>query len=357
MKPKTKALTAAVVGTALGAAGLAFIAMPASAGDAPTLPAVSADDLVQSVLTAKQPAFDGTVKVSDNLGLPLLNAVPGAGSLKFDEARLFNSGTGSTKLSIKQGNTEETTVNDGKTVWHYSSKTNSASKMVFPDEPGKVRDKAATDPTAATADLLGKVRESSTVAVDGTARVADRPAYELVLTPKPTEKTLLREIRVAVDSETRLPLRVSVLANGSADPVLQIAFSDIEFTAQPAELFQFTPPKDAKVTEEQPKVDDKTLAQAKEAGKDFKVVGDGWDTAITGKFSPDLLKPQQLKSKDGKSVDPKGILAKLGKPVSGTWGSGVLITTKVGTALVTDDGRFAAGAVPEQVLYEALAAK
>lgn len=50
-------------------------------------------------------------------------------------------------------------------------------------------------------------------------------------------------------------------------------------------------------------------------------------------------------------------MSKLGKPVSGAWGSGVLISTKVGTALITDDGRFAAGAVPEQVLYEALAAK
>jgi hypothetical protein len=29
----------------------------------------------------------------------------------------------------------------------------------------------------------------------------------------------------------------------------------------------------------------------------------------------------------------------------------------VGTAIITDDGRFAAGAVPQQVLFDALAAK
>ena len=48
-------------------------------------------------------------------------------------------------------------------------------------------------------------------------------------------------------------------------------------------------------------------------------------------------------------------LSALGTPVSGPWGSGRLITTAVATAIITDDGRVAAGAVPEQVLTEALA--
>jgi len=56
-------------------------------------------------------------------------------------------------------------------------------------------------------------------------------------------------------------------------------------------------------------------------------------------------------------VDPKRLLSQFGKPVRGAFGSGYVITTKVGTALVTDDGRFAVGAVPEQVLIEALGAK
>ena len=47
-------------------------------------------------------------------------------------------------------------------------------------------------------------------------------------------------------------------------------------------------------------------------------------------------------------------LSAIGTPVSGTWGSGRLITTAVGSAIITDDGRIAAGAVPEQVLTDAL---
>ena len=47
-------------------------------------------------------------------------------------------------------------------------------------------------------------------------------------------------------------------------------------------------------------------------------------------------------------------LSTIGSPVSGPWGSGRLVTTAVGSAILTDDGRIAMGAVPEQVLTEAL---
>lgn len=79
MDPKKKAITAAVVGTALGVGGLVVVAMPASAGDAPKLPQVSAEDLVQSVVTAKPAPFDGTITVSNDLGLPKMatGAIPG----------------------------------------------------------------------------------------------------------------------------------------------------------------------------------------------------------------------------------------------------------------------------------------
>jgi hypothetical protein len=64
------------------------------------------------------------------------------------------------------------------------------------------------------------------------------------------------------------------------------------------------------------------------------------------------LPKQEGPKQEGKSAPD---LAALGTPVSGTWGNGRLITTAVATAIVTDDGRIAVGAVPEQVLTEALA--
>ena len=52
----------------------------------------------------------------------------------------------------------------------------------------------------------------------------------------------------------------------------------------------------------------------------------------------------------GEGVD----LSAFGTPVSGSWGSGTLIRTAVASAIITADGRIAAGAVPEQVLTDAL---
>jgi outer membrane lipoprotein-sorting protein len=361
MDPKKKALTAAAVGTALGIGGLVVIAMPASAGDAPVLPAVSAENLVQSVVTAKAPALAGKVTVTNNLGLPSLNFVPGAASaLSLDSADVYTDGNGRSKLALHQGSTQETITRDGTTVWDYNSKDNTVTKTTVPaDVQDKVHSGTGqlTDPATAATQMLSTMRETSTVTVDGTARVAGRPAYELVLTPKPTERTLLREVRVAVDSETRVPLRLEVLTNGSADPALQVGFSQVTFAPQPANEFQFTPPKGAKVTESQPKLDGTEKTQLDQAQQDVKVVGDGWDTVLTGKIPADALSGKQPANAQGKSIDPKALLSRLGKPVSGAWGSGYVITTKVGTAVITDDGRFAAGAVPEQVLFEALAAK
>ncbi|MFI7115623.1 outer membrane lipoprotein carrier protein LolA [Amycolatopsis sp. NPDC049868] len=361
MDPKRKAITAAVVGTALGVGGLAVVAMPATAGDAPVLPQISAEELVQSTLNAKPSAFDGKVKVSNDLGLPQVGStLPGVSALNVDSAQISTDGAGKSKVSLTEGSSQQTIVQNGQTVWEYSSKDNSATKVTIPDGLAKEHQEKGknVDPATVASELLGKVRESSTIAVSGTASVANRSAYELVLTPKPTERTLLREIRVAIDDQTRLPLRVTVLANGTSSPALEVSFSEINFAAQPASNFEFTPPKGAKVTEKTAEVGPEDRELAEQAKSDLKVVGDGWDTAITGKVPADALaKAGQAKDEEGRQVDPKALLSRFAKPVSGAWGSGWLVTTKVGSGVLTDDGRYAVGAVPEQVLFEALAAK
>ena len=56
-------------------------------------------------------------------------------------------------------------------------------------------------------------------------------------------------------------------------------------------------------------------------------------------------------------ANPQQLLSRFGKPVSGAFGNGWVISSKAGNALVTADGRFAAGAVTEQTLIDALSAK
>ena len=234
--------------------------------------------------------------------------------------------------------TERTLVSDGQTLWSWDSAERKVTKIARGDRATRPEG-AVADPTKAAKDVLDRLRPTSVIRVDGTAEVAGRPAYELVLAPAPTERTLLREVRIAVDGEKRIPLRLTVLGTGSTDPALQVGFTEITFGPQDAGLFTFTPPPGATVEE-------KSRKDTPPGGQptDRTTVGDGWDTVIVAKVPPrDQARPNRPD------------LSKLGKPISGPWGSGRLITTAVGSAIVTDDGRFAAGAVPEQVLTEALA--
>ena len=56
----------------------------------------------------------------------------------------------------------------------------------------------------------------------------------------------------------------------------------------------------------------------------------------------------------GHRPDPLAAIRKVLPEVSGPWGTGRLFTTRLFTAVLTDDGRFAAGAVDPSALYAAL---
>lgn len=356
MNTKRTALAVAATGTAAGVIGLVALALPASAGEPPpALPPVSAEALVQSVMTSHIPALSGSVSVKENLGLPI-PILPSGGSDGV-AARIYTDGTGKARIQLTKQMSETTIIEDGSTTWFWDSSDKSVRKVPHGDLKSEHSIEQLADPANAAKDLVTAIREESTVAVDGTARVAGRAAYQLVLTPKPTEKTLLREIRVAIDSETRLPLRLEVLANGQSDPALRIAFTEFNPGAQDGNLFQFSPPAGAKVTESKPgeKTDPK-------AARDLltqinpQFVGKGWDTVVVGKVPADLanLAGQAQGNGNRGDVDVTGLLRQFAKQVNGSFGTGWVISTKVGSLLFTADGRAALGAVPEQVLIDAL---
>ena len=92
------------------------------------------------------------------------------------------------------------------------------------------------------------------------------------------------------------------------------------------------------------------------------IVGDGWDTVLVaalpdgalGGAAPSRPGRPPVGGTGGAVLDPRSLLERIGTPVSGPWGSGHLVSTAVLSVVVTDDGRVAAGAVPQQVLLEAL---
>ena len=94
-------------------------------------------------------------------------------------------------------------------------------------------------------------------------------------------------------------------------------------------------------------------------------VGDGWDTVVIAELPADMPKMPAGMSDGaasgdlpgafaGGEQDLTGALEQIGQPVSGDFGTGTHVQITVGGAIVTDDGRVAAGAVPQQVLVDAL---
>ncbi len=327
--------TAAAGIAVAGAVGLGLLAAPPGADAQPALPPVDPEELVRSVLAHDPQPLAASVELENGLGLPALPGVPQAAN-GTSTARIWSDGDRRGRVQLPTETGERTLVSDGETFWSWNSETRTVRRM---PEGEHERDAAGADPGAAAAEALAKLRPSSVISVDGTSEVAGRPAYDLVLAPVSTERTLLREVRVAVDAEHRIPLRLTVLATGSPDPALQIGFTDIEFGPQDPELFRFTPPPGAKV-EDAHGPEGHGARDAEPA-----MVGDGWDAVLVAEApGPDAQRPEGVPE-----------LAKLGRPISGPWGSGRLITSTVASVIVTDDGRIAIGAVPEQVLTEALA--
>ncbi|WP_092626049.1 LolA family protein [Actinopolyspora mzabensis] len=373
MRRRNIALTASA-GIAAGALGLTSMTLPAGA-QSPQLPQVSANELLASVMESDPPALSGRITVQNELGLPALPGAGEAGELLSGgekSMRVWYDGQQRQRISMSDGSGETTVVDDGNTVWKWDSAERTVVKYPHGEssreDSGTERPEAdaPADPSELAQRLVGKLRETSTVQVDGTASVAGRDAYELVLTPKPNERTKLREVRIGVGAETRIPLRVEVNANGSSDPALRAGFSELSTGEQDAELFQFTPPENAKVrTPEKPEEQGSAPSREGDSGPGDgnrpRIEGTGWDTVVLSRLPESAMRSS---TGDGERSGPgaaetggtgvRAMAERMGSPVSGSWGHGWVINTSVGSAVLTSDGRVAAGAVPQQVLIEAL---
>ena len=360
MNRRMATLGVAAAGVVAGAVGLGLLAAPAGAGQAPSLPAITPQALVQSIITAKPVAMGGTVEVDNNLGLPAIAGLPSQLTNGTSQVRVWTDGNGHSRISLPSGATEQTYVDDGTTLYNWDSSTKTVTE--YPEGGGTHKSLGAEtgktfDPATVAQRLVSTMQDTSKVEVGGTDTVANRPVYDLVLTPKAQEKTLLRQVQIAIDAQTRLPLRVSVLANGSSSPAIQIGFASIDVGAQDPSLFHFTPPPGATVTH-----GDATHQQMNDATDQTSptIVGSGWDTVLVAKLPSSLTAPDTGNGtssgigSSSRSSDPMALITQFGTPVSGTWGHGWVISTSIANVLVTSDGRVAAGFVPQQVLVQAI---
>ena len=363
------------------------LAVPLQAGAAVDLPDKTPEQVLLMVSDSTVNAFSGTVEKTAELGLPDIDLAGMSGSMSDSmaesapegttegaaatdalasvlelftgshTARIYADGSDTdgpakARVQIQDRMAERNIVSDGTDIWTYDSKTNTASRMVIPaDAQATAEAKLAEMVASAPADLsspaqvadrfLSEIDPSTTVSVGTDGTVAGRTAYELVLTPKAAQ-TLVESVSISVDSETGMPLQVTVRANGQEDPAFQVGFTAVDFGTPSADLFDFTPPAGATVEEiALPVMPEMPADQAKPEipAENLPVVtGTGWDAIVE---VPAASVPSEL------SANP--LMSELATAVDG----GRLFSTALVNVFLADDGRVFAGSVPVELLQAA----
>ncbi|MFI0233667.1 outer membrane lipoprotein carrier protein LolA [Streptomyces sp. NPDC017086] len=370
------AVPVAVVGVAAVTIGL--VPALADSGD-PDLPKISAQQLVEKMARSDVQRLSGTVKISTDLGLPdlggledvlLSGARGGSGKDSGDGSsadpkdrltelvsgthtlRVAADGPDRQKLSLLERGAEYSLIHDGKDVWGYDSKSNEVYHSTAPASGKDHRAEAPATPEDFADEALKAVDDTTSVTVDGTAQVAGRDAYKLLIRPRQSGTTV-GAISIAVDAKTGLPLKFTLTPKSGGAAVVDAGFTQVSFARPAASAFDFTPPKGAKVTEE--KDADKAPEHTPERGgrpaggpDGPQVLGKGWTSVAVIETGAEGGLPT-----GSQGGDLGGFLGSLGDPVSGKFGKGTLFSTRLVNALITDDGKVYAGAVTKETLVKA----
>ncbi|WP_203781410.1 LolA family protein [Paractinoplanes rishiriensis] len=356
----------------------------------PALPERSAAQLLVDVQNAKVDGLSGTIVESADLGLgPIANLVPSSGKADLtsllagsNTARVWYAGEEKVRLALLGEQGETDVIRNGSDVWLWDSAEKTASHLKLPAgqadrKPESLTGVVPKTPQEAADAALAAIDPTTKVSTTGAAKVAGRDAYELVLSPKDTA-SLIGQVRLAIDAEHKIPLRVDVYAKNATSPAVRVAFQQISFEVPDAEQFTFNPPPGTKVTEgsagakaelssedaaklaEEHKRMAKDLAEAEKANDGgLRVIGDGWTSIVTAKLPAEKT---DTADKGGAAQPQSPEEAQFGAAfsqalpeVSGAWGKGRLFSGTLFSVLVTDDGRVFAGAVAPEKLYEAAA--
>ncbi|MFI9559556.1 outer membrane lipoprotein carrier protein LolA [Nonomuraea endophytica] len=349
---------AAVIAAAVGAGPV----IAAVSGE-PVLPERTAAQLLADAAAAVKkaggpPPMSGTVQQTASLGLPALPAQGGTASplallSGSHEVKVWYGAQDRLRIALPGQMSETNLIVNGDQTWYWDSGTNTATKVKLPAKSEQDQPLATPSPTDLTPQqvaetFLDRVNEDTGVSVTNTAEVAGRSVYQLVLTPK-AQSSLVKEVRLALDGENYVPLQVQVFAKGSAEPAFQVGFTQVTFSPPAEENFAFTPPAGAKVEEKdfgqlrEPNADHSK--EAEKAAEQVKVVGEGWTSVAVLPFK------QDGQAQESREAQAAKLILDQATPVSGAWGSGKMIKTKLVTALLTDDGRLLAGAVtPDELV-------
>lgn len=406
-------LTGAALLTGAGLYGF-WGATSASATDLP-------ERTPQEVLTALQEssptAVSGTVTWRADLGLPDLGGAMGGAELTNllsgeSTLRVWSDGERSARVDLLGAQDERSVVTNGTDVWAWSGGENAATHATLPDAaeleaqhadmqaqlklPPEAEALANASPQELAATLVEDAETVADLRVDEQVRVAGRDAYELVVDPH-DEATRIGEVRLAVDGQTGVPLRVQVISAVTGEAAIEVGFSRVEFAQPDADVFDFTPPAGAQVEElgelnphdmhEMPAAELPADATGDAAGElvagpgvpaapEPRVVGEGPSAILVadlgalpagpadtfepagptepeGPWGPHGESGEDAASEDMASAGLETVLAQLPQRETAV-GTVRVLDGPLVSAVLTQDGRVAVGAVAPEALVDAL---
>jgi hypothetical protein len=332
-------IVAAVVVLALRMAGM-------FRDDGHPLPSIGSQQLLDDVRAPYRGGYAGTIATDLDLGLPapvrlaLAGAVPGGGQLVGGShtLRYWYGGPAQQRVAVLAHSSELDVFRDGGRVWQWDSGTRVALRSTVPAGrdalPLTLAMAAALTPPQLVDRLLAVTGRDSDIALREGPEIADRPTYQVLLTPRPSPSRIAR-VQIDIDGARHVPLAVRLFARGTRSPVIDVGFTNIRFAAPQPQNFGFSPPAGATV-----RTGTRSGLLGQVAG-DVHVSGSGWLTLAEYRTTPARARlVGQLLS---------GSLQR----VAGDWGKGQLLVSPLLCALVTDDGRIFAGGVDPVVLFRA----
>lgn len=328
---------------------------------ATSLPPRTAAQLLTDLQRAQPVALSGTVSAAMSLGLPQLPEGMAGGDPTSPisllsgthTAKVWYDGNVSSRVAVLGKSAETDLVTNPRGLWLWKSADQSVLHVAA--LPGKAMTHRApatgaalstqfASPAGVSQWILQLLDPTTKVTTTSNDQVAGRAAYELVLTPR-TAGTKIGSVRIAIDAQHHIPLRAEVFPRGADKPAINVGFTSLSFHKPAASRFDFTPPPGAKVTTPKSEMH-KAPARTHSRLTPPRIVGKAWSSVLVGQVP--------AKSTANTREGSLRAMLRLLPEVSGSWGSGHLLETALFSAVLTDDGHFAVGAVRPSLLYAAL---
>jgi hypothetical protein len=255
----------AVPAGAVAAVGIVIAgSVLARAQSTPVLPARTTAQLLAAAddPAAALPAMTAVVQETASLGLPdlpgssdplsALSLLSGTHTFK-----IWYGGPGRVRVAVPVSMGETDLRLDGRSAWLWNSQTNRATHYLLPGSAGPAGSAGVAPPAGAPApgiptpqqlarQILAAAGPTTTVGLQQNLTVAGQAAYQLSLAPK-DGRSLIGQVRIAIDAKDSLPLQVQVFARGASGPAFSVGYTSLSFAAPAASNFSFSPPPGAKV--------------------------------------------------------------------------------------------------------------